>query len=65
MHFVHFVGQKLDKIMSKDLLPTLIFPSMMALKFVSDFSSKSCNVLSNNPTGPPTLLVLRYAIISF
>ena len=29
----------------------LLFPSMMALKFVSNFSSKFCNMLSNNPTG--------------
>ena len=36
---------------SKDLLPMLIFPLMMALKFVSNFSSKFCNMLSNNPTG--------------
>ena len=29
----------------------LLFQSMMALKFVSDFSLKFCNILSNNPTG--------------
>ena len=29
----------------------LLFQSMMALKFVSNFSLKFCNILSNNPTG--------------
>ena len=29
----------------------LPFPSMMALIFVSDFPSNSCNIISNNPTG--------------
>ena len=28
-----------------------LFPSMMALKFVSDFPSNVCNIISNNPTG--------------
>ena len=49
--FIFIWQTKVDKIMrSKDLFPMLLFPSMMALKFVSDFPSKSCNVLSNNPT---------------
>ena len=29
----------------------LLFQSMMALKFVSDFSLNFGNILSNNPTG--------------
>ena len=44
----------------------LLFPSTMALKFVSDFFSKSCNVLSNNPTGSsyfPCSSVCYYIIL--
>ena len=51
---------------SKDLLPMLLFPSTMVLKFVSDFFSKSCNVLSNNQTGSsyfPCSSVCYYIIL--